>query len=294
MKELDSINATEIHLTDVTRSCFLSIKAAIGFDVPDSVKMKFKIVKVKADSLNRLTIEGGSDRDWLTKFKGSIENVNDGLAASYYHLSNVEKLEQKVISIAFEELPIIKSPKGCCIAMDNSEKLGFEYIAFLSALRRTLEYLSVSVGAFFKQETHKFSSLAKSIKEREPKGISIQIDKKLQEHVTNLSDIYSESHGWAPRDIITHKKPVSPWLNIIFSPDGDLKVGFCKESLEVRPGHKSLILDSEGPEIAPKSENLIEKGERKIGVVSITPILKNQIKRVEDLIFDLYKEMGLI
>jgi hypothetical protein len=75
MKELDPINATQIHPSEVTRSCFLSIRAAIGFDVPDSVKKKFDIVQVKAGSLNRLTIEGGSDRDWLTKFKGSIENL---------------------------------------------------------------------------------------------------------------------------------------------------------------------------------------------------------------------------
>jgi hypothetical protein len=67
------------------------------------------------------------------------------LAAAYYHYGNVSALEQKAIEEAFHTAPPVPGRYGGTYGFGASEKFSFEYIAFTFALRRTMDYLAVSV-----------------------------------------------------------------------------------------------------------------------------------------------------
>jgi hypothetical protein len=220
-----------------TDPCSNGIREVAGFDLPTSTKEKFKNLAISMHEsrsqhiLKRLTIEGGSRHDWLNSFLNGRTYVEEGLAASYYHLNNVEIFEQKVVSLALKELPNIQTPHGFLVKVNRANKLNFEYQAFVFALRRTMEYLAVSVAAFFKRNTHSIRDLSDSIRMAEPCDISDKISTKLETLLSGLSDILSGTDGWSLRDKIAHLKTANAWLEIRYTPDGKNKINFVVDGL---------------------------------------------------------------
>jgi hypothetical protein len=261
-----------------------AIREVAGFDMPINTKEKFRSLEISMHTsrslpiLKRLTPEGGSRRDWLTPFLNSREYVKEGMAASYYHYNNFMILEQKIISLGLEKLPNIQTPNGFHTGVHMSNKLDFEYQAFVFALRRTMEYLAISAAAFFKRESHSIRNLQTSIRAAEPKDINDRINAKLDKHLNKLSDILSGADDWSIRDKIAHLKTVNAWMSINYTPDGTYVVEFSIHDI--------------GMDSRPKFELAKKLGDKKLGLNSISPILNNQITRVEDLIFDVYHEMG--
>jgi hypothetical protein len=108
-----------------------AIKEVAGFSMPTLTEEKFWKLAISMHTsrglpiLKRLTIEGGSRRDWLTLFLNGRDYVWQGLAASYYHLDNINSIEQKVVSMALEELPNIQTPQGFLITVNRYTKLNF-------------------------------------------------------------------------------------------------------------------------------------------------------------------------
>src|SRR5438093_1451181 len=174
---------------------FAAMERIAGFELPETAKNKFQAFYAavtrtpRLPVLVRLTIEGGSRLDWLQPFINAVGHVQEGLAASYYHIANVDSIEREIINLASAALRELKIPTYSCVGGGNTRRLDFEYQAFVFALRRTMEYFSVSVGTFFKRPVHRIRALAKSIEQAEPLELSQRVQTRLDESLRSLSDL---------------------------------------------------------------------------------------------------------
>ncbi len=74
--------------------------------------------------------------------------VRDGVAASYYHLRNIEELERDLLRHIRTMLRDHTGGVGAGTTFPGIAKIAAEYHAFHFAMRRTLEYMAKGVGDF--------------------------------------------------------------------------------------------------------------------------------------------------
>lgn len=259
-----------------------------GFEFPEYTNRKFLHVHSlitatpQLATLSRLTVEGGSRKDWLKRFTSAVlGDVQEGLAASYYHLANIEYIEQGVISAALSTLAPLELKVGTTVAIGNTRKINFEYQAFAFSIRRTMEYLAASVNAFFKRDGNRIRDLAVSIKGAEPTELSEKVSAKAEQLIQGLQDLLPPGSDLSVRDQVAHWKTVpAGHLNVAWTQTGIL-VGFAGGGQNINPWAAETGLEL-------KYE---EKGG--VGFMQLTPVVRDQITRVENLIFSLYSEMGL-
>lgn len=269
---------------------FSALKRVAGFKLPTLTKQRFLAFHASIAAtprlpvLTRLTVEGGSRRDWLTPFTEAVlGHVQEGLAASYYHLANVESIEREMISLAQTWLPNIQLPKGSAVAGGNTRRLNFEYQAFVFALRRTMEYFAVSVGAFFKCEAHRIRTLADSIAAAEPPDTRDRVRVKLDESLHGLSDVLPPADKErSVRDQLAHWRAVDAGVFNVTSGPEEVRIFIAGGGENIHPWDSETRLELKRQEAGG------------IAIMALTPILRDQIMRVESLVFDVYSEMGLL
>lgn len=269
---------------------FAGLRNIAGFELPPATKKRFLDLHAAITAtprpriLARLTVEGGSRRDWLTPFTEAVLGyVQEGLAASYYHLGNVELIEREMASLSLRALPHIQLPQRSAIAGGNTRKVDFEYQAFVFAVRRTMEYLAVSVGAFFKCEAHRIRALTASIATGKPEEIRERVCHRIDQCLENLADVLPpDDRERSVRDQLAHWKAVSAGVfNVTHGPEGIL--------IGIAGGGENLRLwDSE---VGAKLTRQEEKG---VAIMTLTPTLRGQILRLEDMIFGVYSDIGLL
>jgi len=276
-------------LAHSSSSLFSKIENVSGFNTPKRCTIDFKRLheKIIADplpeTLKHLIKKSDKGRDWLTIFRSAIlGNVQEGLTASYYHLLNIESIENEMIAIASKEIQNIDLKNGG-ISGGNTSKLNYEYQAFVFALRRTLEYLASSISSFFKCEGNRIRHVEKMIKGREPKEINEKISKIVSKAIVQLADILpSNDDGLSVRDTLAHWKAVDAGIFNISEHDDEIII--------------TLVGGGEKLEMKKPIENVNNSSSQKkcYAIISLTPIIENQISRVENLIRDIYIEMKLI
>ncbi|MGD0955062.1 MAG: hypothetical protein ABR985_22200 [Methanotrichaceae archaeon] len=256
-----------------------AIKEVAGFDVPEDIEKRLLhlglLLNADTDILRDL------NDFWLNRFR-NVVSVEKGLAACYYHFDNISSIENAVISQALDKAVGNKSKSHIfAINIEKTERLDFEYQAFILSLRRTVEYLAISISAFFKREVYSIRRLSDAIKESKPIEIREKLILVLDETLKNMPELVSPKGGRsALRDTIAHKFPIGAGeLNIFYLPDGKITVSFVGSGSKIYPWE-------------PKRERELISEQKGIGVILITPTLKALLYTVESLIFELYNQIG--
>jgi hypothetical protein len=261
-----------------------SIEKAAGFNMPIDTEKRFVHLSLLVEGSTDADLLKGLNQEWQKKFK-IIASIEEGLAASYYHLNNISLIEREVISQALDKALIVR-PEFFVTGIEilNTRRLDFEYQALILSLRRTLDYLAISTGAFFKRECNSIRKLSKtSIKDADPEEIRSRIISKLEEKLKALPELVSlEGDRSAVRDAIAHRFPVGAGtLNILYTQDMIITISFVGGGEKVfpwDPGRKKEIISG-------------GVGQR-IGVILLTPTLQALLLEVENLVFDIYRELG--
>ena len=249
------------------------ILAVTRFDLPQNIKTIFQILEsgtrwdTPLPEVIRLTQRGGARIEWRERLHTAIVNdVQEGLAACYYHLSNIEAIECRIMGLRIDRPPISFTVDG-----GNTRQLTFEYQAFVFSLRRTMEYLAVSIGAFFKRDAHSIRTIASIIRDSEPTEIRNSLVVTLDSRLKDLGDVLPPNKGnkRSVRDRLAHWDAVSAGRIQVIVVQGKPHISFSGGGEELSRG--KLFED-----------------------VRISPGLRNQVKRVESLIFDVYVDMGLL
>lgn len=278
-----------MEISDGAMKLRTTLDATIGFELPTKTKQKFQSISAHFNAqpplpqLLRLKPVSESNKNWWHIFAESVlHSVQEGLAATYYHQKRVEILEQKIIKIAVAAIPELQLPKKSVLAPGSERQLNFEYQAYLFAIRRTLEYFAVSVGAFFKCDAHRIRTITETIRGREPAENCEKVRKKITIALRNLTDILPpDKKIKGSRDILAHYKSVSA---------GTLNIANRESGYEIRLWGGGERLEAWSTETPPQVAQRIENG---IAFEILNPTLLNQIAKVEQLIFDFYQTIGI-
>lgn len=277
-------------LAERSRPFFTAMERIAGFELPATTKSKFLAVHAAVTRTPRLpvlaslTVEGESRRDWLKPFTEAVlGHVQEGLAASYYHLTNVESIEREITTFASAAVGDLRIPMGSGIAGGNTRRLNFEYQAFVFAVRRTMEYFAVSVGSVFKREAHRIRTLAASIEGAEPVELGKRVQLKLNDSLQNLSDLLPPAESErSVRDQLAHWKAVDAGVfNISAGPNGTF--------IGIAGGGENIRAWDSGAVVEPRRQK-----ELAIELTRLSPVLQDQVARVESMIFGVYAELGII
>ncbi len=269
-------------LNERAQELLSSLKRIADTDLPKPQRQKFEeihgkiILNPRLANLTRLTIEGGSRDDWLTKFtRATLSDVQGGLTSAHYHLHRVLEIEGAVTAAVIAHAPYIGMPKGMVMAGSGTRKLDAEYQAFVFALRRTLEYFAVSIGAYFKCKANRIRSVVNVIDGKEPLVVNESVKSELIIGIDKLvavGIIPPKVEGMSVRDRMSHWESIPAGvLNVRMSPDNKLEVFFAGGGEDL--GNPPLT-----EEVSDGSDPLN----------TLYGKLLAQIKRVEDLIFRTY------
>jgi hypothetical protein len=152
-----------------------AVIGVVNFDLPESTHAKFEqiaeIARREPPELARLRPEDEKSKNWYQAFFNGIGYLKDGLSASYFHLDNIEGLEAEVLRRCGEALSELDPPDEPVTMAMRTPRIDYESEAFRFALRRTLEYLAVTLAAFFKAEPSSIRKLRKALKKQTTRSL---------------------------------------------------------------------------------------------------------------------------
>lgn len=189
-----------------------------GFWLPNSIRFKFFSVQSLFHLEPRLDVFEHLRRDdrkpdWFAQLKKSAcFDVQEGLGASRYHLSNIESLEAKLIDACDILRPVNPNAdvNNGSSGGGATQKLDYEFAAYHLATYRTLEYASLAVSAFYKHRVSNFADLLPVLRRSKIEGSDamaglVEDVLKLEFAAIKLKD----QAGKSLRNDISHYEPVS-------------------------------------------------------------------------------------
>lgn len=111
-----------------------------------------------------------------------------------------------------------------------------EYIAYLFAARRTLDYLALGVSGCLGRNVYSVKRLALGVADAKPRKIAEQVAAECDRLHERFADLLTEDKGrLSERDTAAHYAPIEPaYVLIVFFPDG--RVG-----IELRDGGRGHL-----------------------------------------------------
>jgi hypothetical protein len=147
-------------------------------------------------------------------------HVRDGLLAAHHHRDRIEVIEREIVRALRDAYPSGREPGGT--ASVRMPVVAHEYIAYLFAARRTLDYLALGVSACFGRKVYSIKDLAKGIADATPRKIANQVAAECDGLPERFVDLLTEDKGrLSERDTAAHYAPIEPaYLLVVFFPDG--------------------------------------------------------------------------
>jgi hypothetical protein len=246
-------------------------------DLPPSTRARFDAIhEWSTNSKDKLVHLLTTERRWLRLRNCVLGDIQEGLGSAYYHLSNVEVVEARLLDClraAFRRIPPALFPNGFMIGV-NPRRMTCEYQAFVLVIRRTLEYFAQSVGIFFKCDVSGIRHLVTNsqLRRAEPASIREPVLSSIEKGLRKLTSVVPGSESRSVRDRIAHWEHVAAGGCIAYyAPDGTVDIGIAGGGENLNPTFFS-----------PKRDR---------NPVKLTTVLKGQFTGVEELIFDAYSEI---
>ncbi len=193
----------------------------------------------------------------------SLASVEEGLGAAHYHAQRVEELERRIAEVCKTSMAGDGPDQGT-VAF-RAPVLGFEYHAFLFALRRSLDYLAGGVAACFGHQSQSIRRLPRTLTPTEPASRVRDIQRLLAAASPYLSSILTDGNDRSVRDQVAHWEVVDAgYFNVRWDEQGEVII-----------------------ELVGGGENLPPFRDLDAGIAPLGELLRGQIAIAEDLVFDL-------
>ncbi len=189
------------------------VKLSAGFDLPPSSKALFTeyhqhFFEGSKPDFSKDWGDTSPNWKWQKKHYDSIlGSVQSALASVHYHRDNMLRIEREILSFTrMDELVTIfkNDASGSCIGGGNTQKLDFEYHAFVFSYRRTLDYLTRGVSALLKQDFHSFRTLNKGFAAHQKHTWVNEIVAIHAKYTPKLEKFLGKEDGKGTRDLIAH------------------------------------------------------------------------------------------
>lgn len=148
------------------------------------------------------------------RFAGAALHVFSGLDAARYHADRLALIERELLQAMHDHYEWMGELSDHTVSA-RVPRLDHEYIAFLNAGRRTLEYVSRSVGHGFGIRTGSIRKLAKGVSDLAPVGVSKAVADACGRLTDDFAELVSREEKRSARDIAAHHTHVEPaWLSV--------------------------------------------------------------------------------
>lgn len=155
-------------------------------------------------------------------------HIRDGLLAAQYHRDRIESIEREIVKRVREAAPAPWRPGSS--ASIRMPIVSHEYVAFLLACRRTLDYLARAVATCFARDTYRIKRLAPALADAGPPDLAAQAIRRCADLQSDFPDLLTQPGNLSERDRAAHHWPVEPaYLLIVFFEDG-------RTGIELRDG----------------------------------------------------------
>lgn len=123
--------------------------------------------------------------------------------------------------------------------------VGHEYVAFLLAARRTLEYLARAVSSCFERDVYNIKKLGNALKDAKPHNLAAQVTHLCADVHDRFPYLLGDRAGrMSDRDRAAHYWPVEPAsLLIVFFHDGRVGIELQDGGSGLLPNHGTLDPD---------------------------------------------------
>ena len=157
-----------------------------------------------------------------------------GLLAVYYHRDRIESLETAVVQRVRASPDLLATGQTSSMRMPV---LGHEFVAYLLAARRTLDYVARGVAACFNQYTvYKIKNLASALRGLPPADLNEKAVAQCVDVVDRFPHLLSEEGRHSDRDVAAHYWPIEPAsLLIVNFTDGSIGLEFVDGAVTTCP-----------------------------------------------------------
>lgn len=206
----------------------------IGHDLPDPVDRRlvaiFEVV--------------GERETWSQETQrrmGFPWYVFAGLEAAYYHRDRVESIEREIVETIRANLPTVKHGST---SWTRTPRISYEWIAYLNASRRTLEYLARAVSECFDGSTDKIKKLANVVSNADPSsGLAADVVTACGAITDRFAHLLASTKGESLRDQAAHKRPVEPTVLVVVFHEGKIGVELHDNAVGQLARVRSVDLD---------------------------------------------------
>jgi hypothetical protein len=235
-------------------------RSIVGYELPIQNTRVFSQFHnyITADPKPPFVLEADADPDaarWLKLLReGVLEATKNALACVYYHHNRIAEMESHVTSVLYAT-GIVERLQACNAAIVplNTVAIDAEYQAFILASRRSLDYFTRALAAFFRAHFHSFRKFGNFLSDREPLLISNALKAEHQNYVDKFSrSLLSNSTTKSTRDLITHYEYLSAGcLNV-----GPLGIFFLGGGEQI--GHSALVEGKTLTKILAEHKDLLQ------------------------------------
>jgi hypothetical protein len=168
--------------------------------------------------------------------------AREGLLAAYYHRDRIESTEKAVIS-QIRDAFAADLPPGAT-SSTRMPVLSHEFVAYLLAARRTLDYLARGVGACFNRpRVYKITKLASALADARPTEIASKAVAECADITARFPHLLRHEGRLSDRDRAAHYWPIEPaYLLIVNFPNGGIGIEFKDGGYNYLPTHNDLDL----------------------------------------------------
>jgi hypothetical protein len=208
---------------------FSAVWPIIGNEPPPDVHGAFRA------ELDRL----GEPSSWSERTAERNERLllsSEGLLAAYYHRDRVAGVERQVIE-AIRALPPESLPPAGGSTTMRMPVLAHEFVAYLLAARRTLEYLARGVGACFdRPSVYKITKLASALGDAAPAELAAKAVTELDGISGRFPHLLGHEGELSHRDRVAHYWPIEPaQLMVIHGHDGRIGIDLVDAGPKLLP-----------------------------------------------------------
>ena len=198
----------DLHADPLVQDFYHHLEAIAGFSLPPSLKSLFDTYHRHCFDQPRpqFTADWGKDSPnwrWQKLHSGSLGSCQSALTAVLYHRENLLRLERDVLSFLDIDrlIPIMGR---ATTAGGNTQKINFEYHAFVFAYRRALDYLAIGMASLLRQEFHSFRRLPTLLNKHSEHVWVVQLLGVHSRYVPRLKTFLGSDKERSARDKIAH------------------------------------------------------------------------------------------
>ena len=209
----DQTDPASLLYDPAVRKCLEDIEAAAGYKLPAQWKapfMRFHAFVSSNPPPPYIAAWKSSDpsRRYIRHVSGVLTDTQNAVTCVLYHRDNLFAIENAVHEI-FTHCGLQKMMGNHTIGIGNTIRWDAEYQAFVLAVRRSLDYLTRALAAYFLSDHHSFNSFPKALSRAKPIAVASALAEAHRRNHAKFDYVLSHGDRKSTRDLLSHYEYIS-------------------------------------------------------------------------------------